>query len=68
MRMGKALEDLRFVIGLFLGVIGLLVLVQHFASPAAPVEGISVNLLGGLMLTLTGGIMAAMALFDEGSK
>lgn len=48
------LDDLLFVIGLFLTIIGVLVLGTSFLGPSDLVQGIRVNLLGGGALTIVG--------------
>jgi hypothetical protein len=53
----EKLNDLLFVIGLFLGIIGVIVLGTHVFGGNDIVQGIRVNLLGGSVLTLTGTMM-----------
>jgi hypothetical protein len=68
MRFTRAFEDLRFVIGLFLGLIGIFVLVQFAVRPSELTEGISVNLLGGTLLVVTGAFLAGSVLLGKDSK
>lgn len=48
------LNDLLFVIGLFLSLIGLIVLGTSLLGPSDVVHGIRVNLMGGLALSVIG--------------
>jgi hypothetical protein len=60
----RRLEDLRFIIGLLFGIVGLLVL---FASPAfrpALPGAINANLVGGVAMTAFAALMLALALFS----
>lgn len=59
------LSDLRFVIGLFLVIIGVLVLGTYFFPSNAETKGIQVNLLGGAMLAVTGGVLLFTSRFKE---
>ncbi len=52
--MNSKLYDLLFLIGLFLTLIGAVVLGTFLLGPSDVVQGIRVNLLGGSMLTLIG--------------
>jgi len=58
-------EDLRFIIGLLFGVLGLLVL---FATPGykPSVEGaVNANLVGGIAMTVFAALMLGLALFSR---
>ena len=55
--MENYLTDLRSVIGLFLFIIGSLVLLSYLFGPSDDVDGIHVNLLGGGCLALVGAVM-----------
>lgn len=48
------LHDLLFVIGLFLTIIGGIVLVTGIVGPSDLVQGVRVNLLGGGVITVIG--------------
>ncbi|MBC7385484.1 MAG: hypothetical protein H7301_04870 [Cryobacterium sp.] len=65
MNLKLAVTDLRFVIGLFLTLIGLLVLLSFLTSGSDVAQGIHVNLLGGGMLITVGGSLALSALFAK---
>lgn len=61
----KRLDDLRFIIGLLFGILGLLVL---FATPGykPSVEGaVNANLVGGIAMTVFAALMLALALFSR---
>ena len=65
MRFNRAVGDLRFIIGSFLGLIGLIVLIQAALRPDELTQGIHVNLLGGAMLTGVGLLLALSAFFGN---
>ncbi len=56
-RLENYLTDLRSVIGLFLFIVGSIVLLSYAFGPSDLVGGIHVNLLGGGCLALVGMIM-----------
>jgi len=57
--------DLRFVIGSFLSVIGVLVLVQYAMNPEVVSEGMHVNLLGGGLLLIVGVVLGLSGWFGK---
>ena len=68
MRLFELFSDLRFVIGLFLSLIGVLVLCAYFFGGADSSQGIHVNLLGGGMLTITGIALLLSSRFGDQSN
>ena len=59
----RLLEDLRFIIGLLFGILGLLVL---FGTPAykPALEGaVNANRVGGIAMTVFAALMLALAIF-----
>lgn len=63
--MNSKLYDLLFVIGLFLTLIGSVVLGTFFMGPSDVVQGIRVNLLGGSCLTFIGVSMIVGSFFTD---
>ncbi len=60
----RRLDDLRFIIGLLFGILGLLLL---FAAPAfrpALVGAINANLVGGIAMTAFAALMLGLAIFS----
>lgn len=63
--MMSKLDDLLFLIGLFLTLIGGVVLATYFMGPSDLVQGIHVNRLGGSGLTIIGVSMIAFSYFRK---
>lgn len=61
--MMNRLNDLLFVIGLFLTLIGSLVLIAAFTGPSDLVHGVRVNLTGGGAILFVGLCMIVRSLF-----
>lgn len=61
--MMNKLNDLLFVIGLFLTIIGVIVFLTGLIGGADLVQGIRVNLVGGGMMTVIGVAMIARSHF-----
>ena len=59
--MMSKLNDLLFLIGLFLTLIGVVVMGAYLLGPSDLVQGIHVNLLGGSMLMIIGIVMIGMS-------
>lgn len=62
----KLLEDLRFIIGLLFGILGLLVLGAGLLHPPAAPGVVNANLLGGIAMTAFAAVMLALALLGRG--
>jgi uncharacterized membrane protein len=67
MRFSQLVGDLRFIIGSFLSVIGLIVLIEAARHSDTLTQGIHVNLLGGGMLLGTGILLIASTYFESES-
>lgn len=63
--MMSKLDDLLFLIGLFLTLIGGVVLATYFLGPSDLVQGIHVNRVGGSGLTVIGIGMIALSHFRK---
>lgn len=59
------LHDLLFVIGLFLSIIGGIVVLTSFLGGSDVVQGIRVNLLGGGVMLVIGSSMIARSVFGK---
>ncbi len=58
----RYLEDLRFIIGLLFGILGVLVLGAGLLHPVAT-GGVNANLIGGGVMTAFAALMLALAIF-----
>ncbi|HXH29208.1 MAG TPA: hypothetical protein VNJ01_00180 [Bacteriovoracaceae bacterium] len=63
--MSSKLYDLLFLIGLFLTLIGVIVLGTFFMGPSDVVQGIRVNLLGGSVMTFVGAVMIVGSFYNK---
>jgi hypothetical protein len=62
----QRLSDLRFVIGAFLTILGLLLFVAHFTEGGGEaVQGVRLNWFGAWLFTLVGGAMIALSVFSK---
>ncbi len=59
----RLLEDLRFIIGLLFGIIGVMVLVAGIFNPPAMPGVLNADLVGGVVMTAFAVLMLALALF-----
>jgi len=58
----RLLEDLRFIIGLLFGIIGVMVLVAGFFNPPAMPGELNADLVGGAVMTAFAVLMLALAI------
>jgi hypothetical protein len=63
--MMKKLGDLLFVIGLFLSIVGVIVLLTGIISGNDVVQGVHVNIVGGGMMTVIGVAMILRSHFGK---
>ena len=57
----RLLEDLRFIIGLLFGIIGLMVLVAGFFNPPTMPGVLNADLVGGVLMTAFAAVMLLLA-------
>ena len=61
----KKLSDLRVVIALFLGIVGVILLATHFLRGETSVEGIALNLWEGVTLLVVSAALGVPALLSQ---
>ncbi len=58
----RLLDDLRFIIGLLFGIIGVMVLLAGIFNPPAAPGIVNADLVGGILMTAFGVLMLVLAL------
>jgi len=64
----KFITDLRFVIGLFFAIVGLILLGTWMLGPSDLVGGVHLNLISGLLIFVFGIFMLVLAVFFPTSE